>query len=273
MAGGRDGAPRRPLLRRSGPGDFRRRLRRAEATQRRDRGAASGPDPARLPVRTCRRRRLQPVRRGAARRAHAVAGQRLRRRRGARLRGPHRAFSETTRRAHRLCGRAQDRRLVRQPLVRRWGAERRRDARRRPHGRGCHGQSEDHRRHSPPPAWRRLAVPHRNQGRGLCSERRLRALQRRGRGRGSAHLRQSPQLRRRIAAPEGCEDHGAPPVEVLRLRLGRALVGLRDHPGRGLGPTARLGFSGQRALGSRRGRRRTDRGLSGAGAGSGRARL
>ena len=81
--------------------DHRRRIRRAAPAQYGDRGAVSGPGPPRFALAARRRRAGGRIRQGAARRADAVAGQCVRRRRIRRVLRPRpplpRARSRTPR--------------------------------------------------------------------------------------------------------------------------------------------------------------------------------
>ena len=144
-------------------------------------GRAPGAGHARFahPARGCAGRR--PAGRCRAPRAHALAGQRLRRRRAACLRCPRAQGPGPGRRRCRseLRGRAQDRRPGHQPALRGGSLRAGSHARRRPHRRGRHRQPAHHRGH--PPAAARAADP-RGARRGLHAQGGVRAHQRRARG-------------------------------------------------------------------------------------------
>ncbi len=117
-----------------------------------------------------------------------------------------------------------------------------RDAGRRPGGRRRHRQPADHRRHSPQAEGGRLARRDRDPRRGLCRAGGLRRLQRRRPGRRPAHLRQSPQLRRRLAAPDRPQDQHPAAAAVLRLCLGPGQRAVRGRPVGSAGQAARVGL-------------------------------
>ena len=259
------GAPARravPLPRAQRPRHLRRRVRRAVP---RAGGAGAGlPGPA-------HRRLAHPdrrggpgggVRAGAPPGADALAGQRLLDRGAGRLGQAHRAHR---RRRPRLCLRAQDRRGRRLPPVRAGPAGPGRDQGRR-QGRGRHHPQRAHdRQRAPAPGPRRPAARVRGQGGDLLPLLGVRGPQPADDRRGQAGLRQPPQRRLGLAAPEGPEDHRVAaaghalplvragrrdalrlPLGVPRLlRAGRPARGRPDqerrHPGGGGGVRRPLG--------------------------------
>ena len=133
-------------------------------------------------------------------------------------------------RAARCRRRAEDRRALLQSALRERRTGPGGDARRRLRGRGRDRQRA-HGRLDPAPA-RRRAEDFRGAWRGLHAPRRLRRPQRPPGGGGKAGVRQSAQLRRRLAAPARSAHHRKPAARLLRLRLGRGQRALRLDPAR-----------------------------------------
>ncbi len=243
-----------------GADDLRRRLRCAEAPQRRHRGVLSSPGARQLAFAFGQRRRRGASRRASRRvgawRPHALAGQRLHRRGGGRVRRPRAPLPAPGRGRGGLHRRAEDRRPLGLPALRGGRPGARRDARRRAGRRGRHRQSQDHRRDPPSPGRRRLAGPDRGARRDLSWPRRLHGVERRRRSGGEPDLCQSAQFGLRLATPDRPRGDGGAAAALLRLCLGAGQRPLRGDTERGAGGAGRLGVQGHDPdpAGQRRGR-------------------
>ena len=154
--GDRRREPRLPPGRRAA--DQRRRLRRAEAPQRRDRGRLPRAQAPRQPLRAGRRRALRDLLQGPPRGPDAPPRERLRRGGRPRVRHPHPPLPEPARgRAARLHRRAEDRRPLALAALRGRPPRRRRHPRRRRDRRERHRERPHHPRH--PRTARRRARP------------------------------------------------------------------------------------------------------------------
>ena len=211
----------RPALSRRGRADdFRRRLRRLAPPLQRAGGRLPRARRRGLGQSQGRRAAVGEVRQGPPRRADALARQHLRRRGGRGFLRPRAALSRAGRgRAADDGRRAQDRRALLLAALRERRTRSGGDARRRLRGRGRHRQRAHDLGDSEPAA--RRAAHLRGARRGLYAPRRFRRAQRPSGGGGQADLRQSAQLRRRLAAPARPAHHRLAAARLLRLRLGR----------------------------------------------------
>ncbi len=220
------------------------------------------------------RQALGEIRQGAARRADALAGQRLRRCRGGRVRGPGAPLPRLARRCPaRLHGRAEDRRPVPVAPLRAGAPRHRGHPRRRRGRRERHRQCADRTGHPGDAGRHGLAGDLRGARRGLPVARRFRRDQRPAGGGREGPVRQPAQRRRRQPAPARSRDHRVPAAAVLRLCLGRALSADRGDADRRAGAFRSLGPAGEPADPDLHRPRRDARSLPADRGGPGRARL
>ena len=153
--------------------------------------------------------------------------------------------SRPRRRGGGLRVRAQDRRAGHEPPLRGPAAGAGGHPRRRPGGRGRHGQRR-HDRRRPQAVAGRGPGRARGAGRGVHARRRLRGAQPAPGGGRSTAVRQPPQLGRGLVAPEGSRDHGESRAGLLGLPAGRGRRRLgAGQPPPDPGAPGRAGPSGE----------------------------
>ena len=209
--------PQPPLLRGSGPGHLRPRVRPATARTHRHREGPPGAGHPRQPDAAGRRGAHPRLREGHPQGADAVHREQLRRGRPAEVRR-RRAEGARPGREGRVRGRAEDRRRVDVDHLRGRETRLQRDSRQRRRGRQRHPQPEDHLGH---PAETRRPEPAeglRGPRRGLHDEDRVRPRQQAGGAEARRAAQEPAQPHRRHAQTARPEGDRQAEDDLLRLR-------------------------------------------------------
>src|SRR5437867_1348186 len=230
------------LLRTRQAGDVRRRVRPPVPRAAGARGQASRAAHPRQPHATRRRGARDGVQEAPPPRADAVARQRVQRG-GARRMGKPQRPARPGGSHRRPYARSEDRRRRGESHVREGALRRRRDAWERPGRRRRHGRPADRGGCAAAAHGQGLAQADGGARRGLSLQVSLRGAQPGARAGGRAHLRQSAQRRRGIAAPARPQDHAQPrPADLLLPRRSARPEAARRHAARAARAAHRVGL-------------------------------